>query len=132
MRDEIPTSPRTREDGVPPHLVVVLALARAVVRGRLTVRRLVALVAVVVVASVVVVAAAAAALVRRGSLRAAVGRARLGLLRGDGELRVGDKIVYRVEDGLGVGVERVFLGDDPIGFIKITNPPEKLTIYNGY
>jgi hypothetical protein len=32
----------------------------------------------------------------------------------------------------GVSVERVMLGGDPIGFIKITNPPERLTIYNGY
>ena len=38
---------------------------------------------------------------------------------------------YLVTDS-GVGVERVLLGDDPIGFIKITNPPERLTIYNGY
>jgi hypothetical protein len=32
----------------------------------------------------------------------------------------------------GASVERVMLGGDPIGFIKITNPPETLTIYNGY
>jgi hypothetical protein len=32
----------------------------------------------------------------------------------------------------GAPVERVMLGGDPIGFIKITDPPEMLTIYNGY
>jgi len=26
----------------------------------------------------------------------------------------------------------VMLGGDPIGFIKIKNPPESLTIYNSY
>lgn len=38
---------------------------------------------------------------------------------------------YLVTDS-GVPVERVQFGGDPIGFIKITDPPETLTIYNGY
>jgi len=38
---------------------------------------------------------------------------------------------YLVTDS-GVDVERVLLGGDPVGFIKIKNPPEKLIIYNGY
>ena len=29
-------------------------------------------------------------------------------------------------------LERVFIGDDPIGFIRIANPPGSLVIYNGY
>jgi len=29
-------------------------------------------------------------------------------------------------------LERVFLSDDPIGFIRIIDPPRSLTIYNGY
>jgi hypothetical protein len=29
-------------------------------------------------------------------------------------------------------LERVFLGDDPIGFIRIVDPPRSLSIYNGY
>ena len=32
----------------------------------------------------------------------------------------------------GAQLERVMIGGDPIGFIKIKNPPETLTIYNGY
>ncbi len=29
-------------------------------------------------------------------------------------------------------LERVFIGDDPIGFIRIVDPPRSLVIYNGY
>ena len=29
-------------------------------------------------------------------------------------------------------LERVFIGNDPIGFIRITDPPDSLLIYNGY
>ena len=29
-------------------------------------------------------------------------------------------------------LERVFIGDDPIGFIRIVDPPPSLVIYNGY
>ncbi|MBW1854571.1 MAG: hypothetical protein JRJ00_07815, partial [Deltaproteobacteria bacterium] len=29
-------------------------------------------------------------------------------------------------------LERVFAGDDPIGFIRIANPPKSLVIHNGY
>jgi hypothetical protein len=29
-------------------------------------------------------------------------------------------------------LERVFVGDDPVGFIRIVDPPESLVIYNGY
>jgi len=38
---------------------------------------------------------------------------------------------YLVTDS-GAQLERVMIGDDPIGFIKIQNPPARLTIYNGY
>jgi hypothetical protein len=38
---------------------------------------------------------------------------------------------YLVTD-TGARLERAMLGDDPIGFIKIKNPPADLTIYNGY
>jgi len=29
-------------------------------------------------------------------------------------------------------LERVFVGDDPVGFIRIVDPPKSLVIYNGY
>jgi hypothetical protein len=29
-------------------------------------------------------------------------------------------------------LERVFIGDDPVGFIRIVDPPKSLVIYNGY
>jgi hypothetical protein len=29
-------------------------------------------------------------------------------------------------------LERVFVGADPIGFIRIIDPPKSLVIYNGY
>jgi len=32
----------------------------------------------------------------------------------------------------GVQLERVMIGGDPVGFIKIKNPPETFIIYNGY
>ncbi|MBM4309954.1 MAG: hypothetical protein FJ119_03265 [Deltaproteobacteria bacterium] len=38
---------------------------------------------------------------------------------------------YLVTDS-GAQLERVMIGDDPIGFIKIKNPPKHFTIYNGY
>jgi hypothetical protein len=38
---------------------------------------------------------------------------------------------YLVTDS-GAELERVMLGGDPIGFIKIKNPPARLTIYNDY
>jgi hypothetical protein len=29
-------------------------------------------------------------------------------------------------------LERIYIGDDPVGFIRITDPPDSLVIYNGY
>jgi hypothetical protein len=50
----------------------------------------------------------------------------------DGEIIIAYHWMKHLVSDCGADVERVMLGGDPVGFIKITNPPQSLTVYNGY
>lgn len=69
----------------------------------------------------------------RGTVRADYNRLELDDVRSeDNEIIIAYHWMKYLVSDCGAQIERVMVGSDPIGFIKIKNPPEKLTIYNAY
>ncbi len=50
----------------------------------------------------------------------------------DGEVIISYHWMKYLTTDTGAVIERAMVGGDPVGFIKIKNPPARLTVYNGY